>query len=455
LSNDEEEEEGEDTVSPLCTCGQMASMDRNPPKAKNDNNKKKNSWLESSFVHLMAPRYGRSNNKTGMNSSPVQQLYHQQPTRDQPHGFWEEYQQAKQLMDAAHGCDVELCMDCIDFVSAALEKDTQRLYAEMQAYEDAVHAAQQRSKILRNMDANNNHMKITSTEEAYQQEIDTLRNEVEARQEELAHLKFLFSEQMNISKQLDEMDNCLHLQQNSLEIQSNAFENRRDLLTKSLSEVLEEVDKLSLVSISTALFDLQVDPRGLRYPLINQLRLAFQPKGDVPAEEVQVAWSQATQLLLFLGKLFDYPGTDWKLVPLADCAKLIYRKDIFNLSPGDCRSLMALNALLDQVVRHAIISTHKSFSTTGYGMGVASGKAVRSTHGKMRTTNSNNNSVNSPPFPSSPTTIGDAELARLDPNDHFGWSEVIHCMASNLLWLSERGSELAATQVSSMSYCAV
>ncbi|KAG7370092.1 autophagy protein Apg6 [Nitzschia inconspicua] len=430
-------DEEKDTVGPLCTCGQLSTIERNiSPSANNPNNKTKNSWLESSFVHLMAPRNSRSN-KTGLNS-PQHQL-------QQSHGFLEEFQHAQHLFDAAQGYDTELCMDCIDAVSAALEKDTQRLYGDVRAYQETVDAAEQRAKTLRNM---TNLVNISSTEEAYQQEIYMLKSEVETRQEELAHLKTLYMEQMGISKQLDATDHALHLQQNCLDVESKSFDNRRDLLTTSLSEILLEVDKLSLVSIPKALFDLQVDPRGLRYPLINQLRLAFQPKGDVSSEEVRVAWSQATQLLLFLGKLFDYPGTEWKLVPLADGAKLIYRKEIFNLSPGDCRSLMAWNALLDQIVRHAF----NKFKTTGPNRDFTTPKHTN-LHGKVTSVSSE--PMNSPPFSSFPTSIGDTELARLDPTDHFGWSQVIHRMASNLLWLSDRGSELAAKQVTSMAHCTI
>lgn len=102
--------------------------------------------------------------------------------------------------------------------------------------------------------------------------------------------------------------------------------------------------------------------------------------------------------MLVIGNLLNYPSSDWKLVPLADCAKLIYVKEtlteIYNLSPGDCRSLIAWNGLLDQVIKYAC-------------------KKIP-----------NDKIKKLPPFTSSKTSIGNIELSCLDKADHVGWSHV-------------------------------
>ena len=90
--------------------------------------------------------------------------------------------------------------------------------------------------------------------------------------------------------------------------------------------------------------------------------------------------------------------------------------------PGDCRSLMAWNALLDQVLRH---------------------------------TRSITKAAQPPPFGSSSNSIGRTELVALDRNDHVGWSQVIHRMASNLLWLSECVSVRVASQVGTLAHVTV
>ena len=497
--------EDEDTLGPICTCGRMSSSDTmmtvamamdkqlNPVNNSfsggniNDemrniscgDTKKNPVWLESFFVHLMTPR-------NNIRTTKDYKEHHQQQHYSQ-HGFLERHQHILKLAEAAHmNCDgldyidnnnnnrdkcdgrVELCVECIDRVAAALEADSQRLYAEIEVYQETVQTAKQRMKYLQKTTkhvtdasiAANTILQEESTadqangnsnntiEEAYRQEIAMLEQEVQGRCDELFHYKNLHKEQRSITCKLSLLEEGLQLEQNSLELQSRAFDNRRHILTKTLSEVQNEVDKLTCVALPRVLFDLQVDQaRGLHYPLINQLRLAFRPKGDVPVQEIQVAWSQATQLLLVLGNLLEYPSLDWKLVPLADCAKLIYRKEIFNLEPGDCRSLIAWNALLDQIVKHAL--------SLKVGDGGGGNKA---NHISVFSKNHHQygDIINTkPPYTSSPTIIGNTELARLDPIDHVGWSQVIHRMASNLLWLSNRASGLAATQVSSMAHCVV
>jgi hypothetical protein len=422
------EGEEDETISPLCTCGQFHSNNESSSKASavaaglaGETARKTPTWLESSFVHLMVPRKPLHISP----SPPNKHSYYSQ------HGFLEQHQHLEQLLQAtttttSSSAEISLCSDCTDRVAAALESDTQRLYAEVNAYKDTVSEARQRTKTFEAM----SNVNLPQALSAYQDEISILRQEVQAREEELAHLNSLLKEQVEMTNELGSFANRIQEDQNALELQSKSFDDSAKLLSKTLATVQTEVDQLSLVRLPLSLFDLQVDERGLRYPLINQLRLAFRPKGDASDSEIRAAWSQATQLLLILGTLLKYPSSEWKLVPLADCAKLIYRKEIFNLKPGDCRSLMALNALLDQVIRHA-----KTIF------------AAQQNQAKIE--------VKSPPFPSSPSSIGNTELARLDRTDHVGWSHVIHRMASNLLWLSERVSELVALQVSTLTHSVV
>ena len=543
--NGESCKEHKDKPGLICTCGRMPSpgmmmtvaIDSEIPKTANggqggmktnktfenvsSGGKKINSmWLESSFVHLMTPsNISRTTNgnddnlnlqSTAMSSTNAYQHIDQDQYHSQ-HGYLERHQHLLNLLEAAYlhvdeiehdGAQndtdghpsrvVELCVNCVDRVALALEADTQRLYAEIEAYRETVQASKQRSKAIQKSTKHiasagivsdsiqqhpknigptksDNFLDNRTIEQVYQEEIEILEMEIQSRYDELLNYKSIHKEQTDITRDLNKMEEGLHLEENSLQLQSEAFDNRRQVLTKALSEVQNEVDKLTCVSLPKVLFNLQVDQaRGLHYPLINQLRLAFRPKGDVPAQEIQVAWSQATQLLLILGTLLEYPGKDWKLVPLADCAKLIYRKEIFNLVPGDCRSLMAWNALLDQVVKHVLSLLADSRGSAENIVNSASvsqnGHHQRENRLNIESKNSTSTRCNDPftllkpippPYLSSPTTIGNTELSRLDPTDHVGWSQVIHRMASNLLWLSNRASNLSAIQVSSLAHCAV
>ena len=415
------DDEENETIAPLCTCGQFHSSEVSSKVSTGLNTSRKTpAWLESSFVHLMAPR--RPLHLSTLTSKHGSQPYHSQ------HGFLEQHQHLEQLLEAASAsaspAEISLCSFCTDRVAAALEMDTQRLHAEVSVYKEAVSDTKQRARTFEAISK----VSLYEAERAYLDEIAMLQQEVETSEAELSHLTSLLKEQLDVTEDLGAFADQIQQDQNALELQSKAFDDSAKLLTKTLSTVQTEVDQLSIVRLPLSLFDLQVDERGLRYPLINQLRLAFRPKGDASEGEIRAAWSQATQLLLILGTLLQYPSSEWKLVPLADCAKLIYRKEIFNLKPGDCRSLMAWNALLDQVMRHA--------------------KTIFAAQ-------QDKNAIKSPPFPSSPSSIGNTELARLDRTDHVGWSQVIHRMASNLLWLSERVSELVALQVSTLAHSIV
>ena len=450
-----------------------------------------NMWLEaSSFVHLIKKQQNQI------------RMPHQHQHQHQQHDFLEQQENVLQLLEIAFNSKIdhaekktedennnnnfnnknknaEICFDCMDMLSTALETDTQRLYAETEAYEETILSSNQRMEaLIRTTEeiihqtsfgtctGNSNRSKSQSIEDAYQQEIDMLRQEIEIQGDELIHLKKLHKEQNVITTELTLLEEGLQIEHNSLEFHSKVFDDRMIFLTRELLEVENEAEKLMCVSLPRALFDVQIDHlRGLHYPLINHLRLAFQPKGDVSKQEIQTAWSQATQLLLVLATIFEYHSQDWKLVPLVNCAKLIYRKEIFNLSPGDCRSLMAWNALLDQVVKHAL-SIVKSGVNNNYSRSNRVGIGISSPNTRIYESTNDNESNNSnvsntsstssfPPFPSSPTMIGGTELARVEPSNDVGWSLVINFMASNLLWLSNQASDLATTQVGSMAQCVV
>jgi hypothetical protein len=213
-----------------------------------------------------------------------------------------------------------------------------------------------------------------------------------------------------------------------------------------LAEIQAEAEQLSSAQIQlpSMLMDLQVDrERGLRYPLINELRLAYRPKGDVQWNEIQAAWSLAAQLLLVIGTLFDFQSQYWTIVPLSHCAKLIYyapesshidptgkqrRAVVYNLGhpkTNGSKALSAWNALLFQVMEHTTTKMNQACDC-----GIL-----------------DHASIPPLPFEIAPGKIGNVVLERLDESDDAGWSRAIHFMSSNLLWLSECASAFVLQQV--------
>lgn len=234
----------------------------------------------------------------------------------------------------------------------------------------------------------------TRIETAFEDEVAVLQQAVARQEEELAGLKKAKQEQDEISKQLDDLEENEAHNENALELEARALWHVQKQLTSTLQAAQLEIDKLAAADLS--LFSLVIDKRGLRYPLINELRLAFSPKGDLGWEEIQAAWGQVAQLLLFM----NLQKKDWRIIPLTLCAKIIHEKQVYNL--GNSRSCMAgaLKAL------------------------------VRMLEGTSKQ-----------PFPMTAATIGDVGVAQLPNTDHPGWSRVVHYLACNLQHLSATVSQ--------------
>lgn len=291
------------------------------------------------------------------------------------------------------------------------------------------------------------------TEDAFLNELELLESACQQRRDELSHLRALHREAAILDLDLERRQEAVAEEQNALELEARAFDNDQERLSRALAEIQDEVERLSssAVRLPAALLHLQVDSeRGLRYPLINELRLAYRPKGDVQWKEIQAAWALAAHLLLVIATLFEFQSQHWRIVPLSHCAKLIYQPPtherhgsctagvetnegkpqavVLNLGhpkTNGSKALLAWNALLCQVLQHVTAK-----------MGVACESGILDSA-----------EVPTAPFEISPTTIGGISLAKLDESDDGGWSRVIHFMASNLLWLSESASTYVLMQV--------
>jgi hypothetical protein len=259
---------------------------------------------------------------------------------------------------------------------------------------------------------------IQRTEESFRQEIAILSATCEQHEQELAELQKVQAEQARLSKELDTVDDYLEDERNRLEIDADAFGHVQQQLSRTLGDLQREIESLSNVRLHSVLFNLVVDNRGLRYPLINELRLAYRPKGDVHWTEISAAWAQAAQLLLLVAASVKFRSKDWRIVPLTTCAKLIHidgkHRSVYTLGGNDrpvkmALSLRAMNALLDQLCRHMILLGHDNARPM--------------------------------PYETTRNRIGRFELSQLDENNDSGWSSVVHCMASNMQWLSDRASD--------------
>ena len=232
-------------------------------------------------------------------------------------------------------------------------------------------------------------------ESVFEDEIAVLLQAVAQQEEELVHLKGLKKEQDELSVQLDNIETNAAHEANALELEARAMSHVQNQLTRTLQVAELEIDKLAAVDLS--LFSLVIDKRGLRYPLINEFRLGFCPKGDLGWEEIQAAWGQVAQLLLSM----NMQTKDWRIIPLTTCAKIIHEKRVYNLGKDMSSMAGALKSL-----------TRMLHSTRQY-----------------------------LPFPMTEDKIGDVAIAQLPNTDHPGWSRVVHYLACNLQHLSNTVSQ--------------
>jgi len=227
-----------------------------------------------------------------------------------------------------------------------------------------------------------------------------LKQAIEQEEGELLHLEQLKTEQEKISRELDDIETNFAQEENAIELEAQAMSHTQSQLCNMLELAQLETEKL--VATDVSLFSLTIDKRGLRYPLINELRLAFSPKGDLGWEEIQAAWSQVAQLLLFI----DLRQRDWRIIPLTPCAKLIHIKAVYNLGKDMVSMAKALKALASML-----------------------------------------ESSQSLPFPITRDSIGDVLIGQLPNSDHSSWSRFVHYLACNLQHLSDLAAEDRRTKI--------
>ena len=360
-----------------------------------------------------------------------------------------------------------------------MENDSERLLAEAAFYEQTIQqeeanvqgAQQVLQRAVRNalqcMDGEDllvsDHLQSHSSnsndvqnaiEDAFLSEIDSLEKACQQHRDELLRLTALQKEQALLFDEVEQIAECMAAEQNALELEARAFDNDQERLARLLAECQNEMERLSspAIRLPTTLIKMHIDvERGLRYPLINELRLAYRPKGDVDWTEIQTAWALASNLLLMIATVFNFQSQSWKIVPLSHCAKLIYsppnrneasgqgtdqirnkgRKNqviVFNLGhpkTDGSKALLMWNALLYQITQHVIMKNAQAVENGIY----------------------EPSDVPSLPFDISTTSIGGILLSDLSDSDDTGWSRVIHFMASNLLWLSNCASNYILHQV--------
>jgi len=134
----------------------------------------------------------------------------------------------------------------------------------------------------------NNNDLVQSTLHAFEQEIQGLVTACTQHETELQRLHEHILKQNQLSEALTLEEDALHTEYNSLEIDARSFEHIHQQLTLQCRTADREVAALCCVQLHSTLFDITTsveDDRGgrqqLLYPLINDLRFAHRPKGEL------------------------------------------------------------------------------------------------------------------------------------------------------------------------------
>ncbi len=286
---------------------------------------------------------------------------------------------------------------------------------------------------------------LVSTMGSLQQEIHHLTASCQEHEEELQQLQVMLQEQHIISNDLTIQEEEAMIDFHQLELDARSFQEVHAQLTHQCHAAERERHYLSHVKLHSALHHIALleeqsfgyghghGHEMMMYPLINNLRLTHRHKNIVPWLEINAAWSQAAQLIMFIGSTTKFKSRDLRIVPLTSCAKII---DVG--MRGDKRIVHHLGVDFDAMDRKThraehIIPSIKIFHALLYQM----------VHHVMTMGSDMDEASASAPLPYSiePHSIGQYDLHNVHDQDDGAWNVVINCIAANLKWLSENASK--------------
>eukprot|EP00804_Cyclotella_cryptica_P009319 CCRYP_008987-RA/>CCRYP_008987-RA protein AED:0.05 eAED:0.05 QI:276/1/1/1/0.5/0.4/5/79/477 len=337
------------------------------------------------------------------------------------------------------------CRSCLDRVGRALDEHSSLLLDECLSYDEVASSEEQRVESIRralsglvdntNLDcAVDEGNAVEWALDQFNQEIEALTHACQEQEKELQVLQNLMQDQLNRSKALaSQEENAFHAL-NAVERDMHNFNEESHHVSNMCSSVMAEIDALSKVKLVSVPFHIDVSNNHVgRYPLINNLRLAYRTneKANLHHEEINTAWVQAAQLVAFTCGLYPRFHSSIRIIPLSyPCAKIQIMtsavsgrddtsKRVYNLGwdmqacsehanhhiPSP--SLIAFLSLLCQLVTHILAE-----SNLDQGLPCL-------------------------PFEMSPTCIDGVDVTKLLDSDIASWSSVVYCTAVNLHWLSK------------------
>ncbi len=317
----------------------------------------------------------------------------------------------------------------------AIDENTEQMNMETEAYIRAVEEEKDSQRRMQkalsiNMGIQENqHFDekediIQATIQSLQQEVINLETNCHEHEQEIMNLDQLLFEQAQISNALSAQEDELLIEYNTLEKDTKVFEDLHRQLIKQCHSAERERSQLNLVRLNCTLFDFVIDDGVARYPLINNLRLSHIPRDNLHWSEINAAWAQTAQLVMFLSSNIKFRSSTFGLVPLTQCAKIIevdsFGKKMYHHLGVDYESMDRRTHNTDHIVPSIVV-----FYRLFYQM------IVHIREKQLRSID-----LSKMPNKMSRDQIGSYVVQNKNEYDDSLWRGIINCIAQNLKWLS-------------------
>ena len=262
--------------------------------------------------------------------------------------------------------------------------------------------------------------------DSFQREFNAITNACNEQEKELRLLQNLMHEQVNRSDIISSHEDAILQELNALELDAYNFGEESHFVSNMCSSVMSEIESMSNVKLISVPFKVDVDWDNTkcsqisgRYPQINNLRLAYRSNENagLKRDEINSAWAQAAQLLMFACQVNNFTSPNIRLIPLSHpCAKISDRQIMNNLG-WDAASISGRNRSIPMGSLVSFLTLLNQLSAHNISKGIP----------------------DTPPLPYLMTdfSIDSIDLTKLAESDVAAWSSVIFCIASNLRWLSK------------------
>lgn len=215
--------------------------------------------------------------------------------------------------------DHPLCVECTERIIEELETELKEVESENAIY----------SKYIAQLSQEDT--QAVQAVRQYEQEISSLEEEEKAIREKLLLIeeerKRLKKEKLDLERDSEKLQNIekLYWQNfNDFQTKLSAFKEERDAVRMSIEKANNQLELLKKTNLYNDAFHIWHDGH---FGTINSFRLGDLPSRNVPWDEINAAWGQATLLLYTIAKKLNFKFSTYRLVPMGSNSKVVKLDD--------------------------------------------------------------------------------------------------------------------------------